>query len=249
MQNRSIIIIISLLVVILIGWKLAVYFPKDLNPIQIPVVIDKSATSSPATTTPINIKPIDEKTDTINKAWTVFQKYLEAAKKHDLKTVTELSHQLSDTCKDPNQTKGCNALMDNVYAYGGEMQQKDYVNIWFDDKQIILLTKENFVATTTVRGIYKGFIYFTRGTSGNIKFLSFNPEVGAYVLTKDKSNEQVDAEIQAMIKDSDQDGLADYLETCRENALSTCVKTNPEKRDTDSDGWWDGTEALFYVKP
>ncbi|MFZ2048812.1 MAG: hypothetical protein WAV25_00710 [Minisyncoccia bacterium] len=249
MQNKRTFIVVIILVILVLGWKLAVYNRKNTASVQVPITIENTASSSPTTTTPDNTKPTGKNAEIINEAWDVFQTYLTAAEKHDLETVTRLSYQLSDTCKDPKQTKGCDSLMDNASWFGGQMKKSDYTNVWYDNKQIILFTKENVVSTTTVKGIYRGFIYFTRDTNGTPKFLSLNPEVVAYVKTENKTPTEVDVEIQTMIKDSDEDGLADAIETCRENALSTCIKTDPNKRDSNNNGWWDGIEVLFYTKP
>lgn len=48
--------------------------------------------------------------------------------------------------------------------------------------------------------------------------------------------------LKAMISDSDKDGRTDYDELCKGamEANPNCVKTDPNKRDTNDNGWWDG---------
>ncbi len=57
---------------------------------------------------------------------------------------------------------------------------------------------------------------------------------------------QIEAELQAMILDSDKDGLTDMKENCGGSMMGnkTCVKTNPNKDDSDGDGWWDGIDPM-----
>ena len=54
-----------------------------------------------------------------------------------------------------------------------------------------------------------------------------------------KTATEIETEIKKFSLDSDQDGLTDEDETCISKRFSECVKTDPNKRDTNGDGWWD----------
>lgn len=189
------------------------------------------------------------KTTLSHTTWTVFQNYLTFAKAHNLDGIKSLSHQLSPTCADATKTKDCNTLMDSAYSFGKDMKEKDFVVIWSDSKQIILSTdfKRQEIGTTTAT-YTRGVIYFTRDSKDNIKVLTFNPEDGIAINRDKIAPDQLEARLINMTIDSDQDGLPDTVETCAGFAVeANCPNkiTNPNKRDTNGDGWWDGVEIFF----
>ena len=189
-------------------------------------------------------------TSTLNhQAWTVLQTYLNFAHTHNLPGLKTVSYQLSEACTDPKQIDDCYKLMDTVYVFGSQFKEADFKNMWADSKQIILFT--DLVKDTSDPesiGYTRGVIYFTRDSSG-IKLLSFNPAYGDYVSTKGKDAATVEQQLQALLKDTDQDGLLDADESCVRPTLFICNKTDPKKRDTNGNGWWDGVEGLFYKAP
>jgi len=181
-------------------------------------------------------------------AWTTFQNYLSFAKTHDLAGVKSLSYQTSDTCLDPKKIKECEGLMDSAYEYGKDLQEENFTHVWYDAKQIILSTnfqRQDF-GTTTV-GYNRSIIYFTRDTAGNPKLLSFNPDDGVIISRQDLDDAEIDRRIKSMTRDSDEDGVVDDIENCVGYAVEKdCpTKSNPTKKDTDGDGWWDGVEIFF----
>lgn len=228
----------------------ALIFGLKVNKAKAPVGTEEVsvATTTVATTTATSTKP-EIKNSLSHTAWTVFENYLNFAKAHDLSGIKSLSYQLSPTCADATKTEDCNALMDNVYFFGKDMKEKDFVVIWSDSKQIILSTnfKRQEIGTTTA-AYTRGIIYFTKDLKNNIKLLTFNPEDGIAINRDKIAPDQLEARLIHMTIDSDQDGLPDTVETCAGFAVeANCPNkiTNPNKRDTNGDGWWDGVEIFL----
>lgn len=191
---------------------------------------------------------ISEKESKVSaRAWQAFESYMKYAEAHDLEGVASLSHQLSDTCLDPERVEECHALMDNVVLISKEFDKTKFVNVWRDRKQIILSTDWTVEENEAVKGYYRNVIYFTRDWKGNPKLLSMSAPIDfVYLPREGVSAEELDAMLLEKIIDTDKDGLDDEVENCTFiGAPADCEYTNPLKRDTDNDGWWDGTEALF----
>jgi len=227
----------------------ALMFGIKANKVDAPAFTEETLTGATTTATSTVTPKSETKPTLSNTTWVAFEKYLGFAKAHDLVGIKSLSYQISPTCEDVTKTEECNLLMDNVYFFGKDLKEKDYTNIWSDSKQIILSTdfKRQEVGTTTV-SYTRGIIYFTRDTQGNPKILSFNPDDGIFLNKSSYTPEELEARITNMTKDSDQDGLPDIMESCAEYAVeANCPnkKTNPNKRDTDGNGWWDSIEIFF----
>ena len=171
-----------------------------------------------------------------NNAWNVFENYLESVKNHDLESLRKYSHQISDTCNNPDLEEQCFVLMDNVYALGIQFKREEFKNIWFDEKQIIIASDYTTIDDDTFgsRGMARMIIYFTRDELGTPRVLSFNDLDGNFVLKKDLSNEELDKHLLESIQDDDEDGLPNKIDP------------DPNKRDANGDGWWDSTETFFY---
>ena len=75
-----------------------------------------------------------------DRAWNVFQSYLASAKDHNLANLRLLSHQISDTCNNPEKESECFGLMDSVYFFGQGLKRSDFKNSWSDEKQIAIFT-------------------------------------------------------------------------------------------------------------
>lgn len=144
---------------------------------------------------------------TVTAAWSTFQDYLKFAKEHDLEGVKSLSYQVSETCSNPEKVTDCNTLMDSVYMIAGGFKLSDFVNVFSDEKQIILTT--DYVEVFKDADPTKVVLYFVKSDAGAPKVLGIRFCYG---------------------KESDQ---------------NICVITDPEKRDSDKDGWWDDVESLF----
>lgn len=214
----------------------------------------KAPLNTAASSTPESIassttgsKPLDSQDISIeNAAWEVFSNYIAYAKKHDLSGIKSLSYQLSPTCQDPKQLSECQKLMDTVVYLSSYMSKNQINNVWYDSKQIILSSDYHKSVQPDQVGYQRAIIYFTRDKD-RIKLLSFNPADGIVLAnTKGMSTSSLDAKLSSLTKDTDKDGLSDAAETCSSQIIQTCTHTDPGKRDTNGNGWWDGIENLFY---
>lgn len=190
-----------------------------------------------------------KQTDTavLEQGWAVFEAYLAAAREHDLQKVADLSYQLSDTCKDETRQEECNALMDNVAFFGQSFVKESMWLFGRDRKQIILTGDYVENVEGDVPSITRPIIYLVRD-GDTIKLLSFNPFQGTFHFrSEDTATSTIAERLRKAVADSDRDALPDMTENCEDNtADTTCIKTNPRKKDSDGDGWWDSIEALFY---
>jgi hypothetical protein len=184
-----------------------------------------------------------------DRAWNVLTSYLDRARNHDIAGVKALSHEQSATCADAKLQKECFALMDNVFEISKEMKKENFVNVWQDKNQIILSTELEKVKVEDLDGYERGYAYFTVDEDNNIKVLNFNPNRGWYIDPKvgTTTSESIKLRFEAMMLDTDEDGLPDEQESCSGSYLGDphCTLTDPKLRDTDKDGWWDGVEYFF----
>lgn len=235
-MNKRIVILVSL-----IAAGVAVFFllygVKEVP--EVPARLDDIGLSEPES----------EKTaaEVKEEAWALFERYLAAAKAHDLETVRTLSYQLSEACLDPARREECNALMDNVYSFGSEFKKEGFTEMDFDQRQIILSTPFTKNLEGEAPSMTRAVIYFVRPSGRPLQFLSLKPFDGAFIIRTGQATSTIDTRLEQMVLDSDKDGLPDEIETCAD-ADTACIRTDPKKRDTDGDGWWDGIEALFYKK-
>lgn len=184
--------------------------------------------------------------------WTAFQSYLSFLKAHNITGLKSVSAQNSDTCNNPTKTTECYALMDGAYGVGNQFKQADFTHILFDSKQIILSTNFSIQQSDLARGLEREVIYFTRDSSGAPKILTYTtPFEMTYAMVNKSAplaTSTFDARLYQRVTDTDQDGLPDEVETCTyQGAPKDCVKTNPNKRDSLGDGWWDGIR--IFIKP
>lgn len=186
-----------------------------------------------------------------DQAWIVLNQYLAYAKAKNIEGLKTVSYQLSDSCKNytvsEENKKDCDAKMETVAFLGQELKKERFIYTWSDKKQIILATdfrnEENDVRISKSRGI----VYFVIDSNGSIKLLSFNHAKGAFIDKANFPKEQWEERLTTFTADKDEDGKEDYLETCSSaTQIKGCVKTDPTKKDTNGNGWWDGIEVLFY---
>lgn len=214
---------------------------------QAPTLSD-GLNSSATTTVPSPIPAVTETNkDEKSEAWTVFQKYVNAAKAHDLAALSQAAYQISATCKDPAKRTDCNGLMDNAYNFGSGFREEDLTHLTSDKKQLILASDYVKNLDGDAPSLTRGVIYFVR-QDGALKFLSFKPFDGSFIVrTPGAATSTIEARLEALTKDTDGDTLPDEVELCKgDNVDPSCSKTDPKRKDTDGDGWWDSIEALFY---
>jgi len=223
-------ILVALAAIVVIGLVVLFYHKQPQTTAQ------NNATTTPTTTTiststtaaaataPSTSQALE------NEAWSVFQNYLTAAKNHDLATLTNLSYQLSATCKDPSQQAACFQKMDAAYTAAKDYQEKDFTHILSDNKQIILYTDWGQVYNSDVTIDSRILIYFTRTSAGTPQLLSFNPSQAIYTNHVDTNGKTL---TQAQI-----DSLVASAEQTDNSAL---------QKDSDNNGWWDSIQQLFYT--
>ena len=184
-----------------------------------------------------------------DRAWLVLEQYLRAAKKHEVETIKQLSYQIGDSCAKYGQTasstEDCDRRMDTVAFFGSTLKKSDFKNMWSDSKQIILTTELERMDNATLASLSKAIIYFVVDKNGTIKLLKFNDSVGISIMKENRSMEEIDGYLNKVMADEDLDGKLDEIELCI-GQPEICIKTDPKQRDTDGDGFWDGTEAQFY---
>lgn len=197
--------------------------------------------SMPDITLPFSNSPKDT-------AWALFQKYLAYNKARDFEGVKSVVYKIASVCADPKTRIDCEARMNLAYQYGSPLKKENFVNIWSDEKQMILTTDFWLESSKELDqyGRFRSIIFFVKGADNEWKLLSFSPTKGGATSKGVASQEEVDARLIRYTEDNDKDGMPDYEEEClnKPNDL-TCVKTSPKIRDTDGDGWWDGVEAFL----
>ncbi len=112
----------------------------------------------------------------IAQAWDVFQRYIAAAKAHDLPTLTSLSYQLSPTCTDATRREECYGLMDSAVFFTSDLNQSHFTHVAYDDKQTVITT--DYIQLPGATALIKTVFYFVRDTPTHTKFLGVRFCVG-----------------------------------------------------------------------
>ncbi len=142
------------------------------------------------------------------EAWSTFQKYLAAAKAHDIVAVKSLSYQISQVCQDTlegdaeEDLKECVELMDSVVYFTQGFKQGDFVRVAYDDKQIVLAT--DYIKMPDSEVAVKTVLYFVRDGSPKV--------LGIRFCEGEESESGECVETSAEKRDSDKDGWWDDVE-------------------------------------
>src|SRR3989344_9440770 len=183
-----------------------------------------------------------------NVAWETFQKYLKYNKEQNLEGVKSIVYKVAPICEDVKNTIECKARMSLAYQYGSVLKKENFVNIWSDEKQIILATDFKIEEDDSILGRHRAIIFFVKDNE-SLKLLSFSPFKGATISKGVASREEIDDRLIIYTEDKDEDGIVDYDEECLSpKEGEVCVKTSPKIRDTDGDGFWDGINVLIAEK-
>ncbi len=185
-----------------------------------------------------------------DKAWATFEKYTDYARKHDIEGVKSLAHKFTGTCSKASESaemqKKCFDILDSVYKMGTTMQKSSYKNTLSDSKQIILSSEIKETDTGDNIELSKNLIYFTIGSNGTAKILGVENDRTISVKKYGLSQDELAKSLRENKLDSDSDGLEDKMETCSLNSSNkNCIQTDPNKKDTDGDGFWDSLEPLL----
>lgn len=185
-----------------------------------------------------------------NRAWATFEKYIEYARTHNIEGVRSLSHKFNGTCSKAKESeemeKKCFAILDSVYETGISMNKSDYSNVAFDSKQIILSTNPKKTDSADKVEITKNLIYFTISTNNEIKLLALELGRSFTVKKAGLTNAELNLAVEERIKDSDNDGIENAVESCLiKTTTSACKPTDPFQKDSNNNGYWDGIEPLL----
>jgi hypothetical protein len=179
-------------------------------------------------------------------AWATFLKYLIYNKSRNLDGVKSVVYKVSAMCNAAIAGDECKDRMDMAYSYGSAFKKDDFVNVWSDGQQTILSTNFKIGEDDQVMTRTRSIIFFV-GNGLSLKLLGFSPDKGAILeKTASTTKEELIKKLIAYTEDGDQDGISDYDEQCSNIPQGqTCIKTDPKLRDTNSNGLWDGVEALM----
>jgi len=202
--------------------------------------LPKATTTSTKTETPANVS------SATTDLWPVFDKLLLALKNKDISAYNMYSYRAFDPGQESEFIQGAPIILEMLAT----INKSDYVNKWQDDKQAIYSTNLKQDNQTDSFGYKKGLIKFVK-KDGIWKII---PSLGEQswgvtaITTMDgpkRTQAEADKELSVMTLDTDKDGLTDNEETCSgaKQFDKQCVKTDPNKKDTNGDGWWDGIEA------
>ncbi len=189
----------------------------------------------------VMIKPLQE----------IWDSYLSALKTRDVPKVASLSFQLSPNCANLDKyQKECFQAIDDALKAFENIKTSDFTVVWYDNRQAILMTKPRAATYEGSPGFYQPRIFFGV-KDGVYKVLAVFPEWGRFA-NKDKvPAAEVQSFLQKGMLDSDKDGLTDMEENCDNGAgpgsIGGCKQTDPNVRDENRNGWWDGVEA--YIRP
>lgn len=205
----------------------SVFIRFDSEGLRLTGSFDESIFGSVRTSNHVVGKSFISNRDVLDRAWIVLEQYLESARENDLRRLSELSHQMSEVCRNPETRDECNNRMTLVYELGRELDREDFKNIWSDSKQIIISTDYKRVREdepVPIMGLVRSTIYFTRDKVGTPKVLGFRVEDGAYLMVGDGEESVYWRRLEELVREIEKETL----------------------RDSNNNGWWDGIEELFY---
>ncbi len=244
---KNIIIIVVALAVI---GAISFFSPfKTKAPEQIPTATttateinnETSSTTQSTIQTSAELKLINE----LKKTW---GEYVEASKYHDIEKIKTLSYSISGVCANKADEKICFDLMDKLVKAVNPLKMSEFVNVWYDDKQAILLTDLKPDSVEGNPGFYQPRIFFAK-KDGAYKVLAVSPEWGRFANKQLVKESEMSDFLKRAVLDSDKDGLTDMEENCDAGdgygTVKGCVPTNVSRNDTSGDGWWDGIEIHF----
>lgn len=178
------------------------------------------------------------------QAWRIFQAYLEFLNQHDIENANTLlwpsARMDMEDCIAKASEKTCWGLVDTLYGSASALKEADFVNVWADDKQIILSSDPVITPKAGGFASSRSYLYFVFDPQGQLLFLQ---------LAIKGWNGTTEDDVRQMMLDSDQDGLTDNDETCLHQPKDMCTKTNPMNLDTDGDGYWDSVEESAKTDP
>jgi predicted RNase H-related nuclease YkuK (DUF458 family) len=165
-----------------------------------------------------------------NDPWVIIEKYKGYIKTKDMVGMNSLMYKKFEPCSTRVE---CDVAFSLIGLYDIEgLNKSNFINRWEDDKQIILATEIKTDASSGEKYHSINRVFFVKDTDQSLKILILGGE-GDNMLSG--------------LVDTDKDGLTDQEEKCEgaSKYRGDCKITDPSKRDTDGDGWWDGVEDKF----
>lgn len=182
---------------------------------------------------------VEEEPEKTVNPWDVFQGFLETLKTRDLDKINTLVYKPlePEEWEAFGMTKDEYLELTESFYKGviGELQEPDFVNVEEDERQIVMFTD---LISIGEKDYSKSCLYFVKNPEREILFLVASRESWANISPTE-------------LKDTDRDGLIDRDENClgAKQYDPACVKTDPNLKDTDGDGWWDSIELEAETNP
>ncbi len=249
--------IVSIGMILVLMGAIIIFTNRKSDSVGVQETFGEVATSTEQTTQAERLPKIEtqgnsvvsqKSTLTAQDGWNVFQKYIQAAGNRNIGALKELSYSLSATCNNPKLENECFMLMDGVYTVAKNLVQSEYKNFAYDSKQAVLYTDARIESTETKTALVRGYIYFGRDDQGNLKLFAIDPSRGSSINTGTSTRAELEKKLNELSVDTDKDTVPDFQELCTDSTgkdVAGCTKTDPLKKDTLGDGWWDGVRVFL----
>lgn len=184
---------------------------------------------------------VPPQTDENGELWSIFDNVVLSLKNKDVNLYNKYSYKqvsLEEEGEFLEMTEG-------AYNFSTLINKAEYINNYKDDIQFVYTTDVKIVDDSGWYSHEQGIVIFVK-KDNSWKLLSFNPSNGSGY-NKSGTNmtvEEIEMELQITRKDSDNDFLSDYKETCIRSIEFNidCEITDPNNPDSNNDGWLDGVE-------
>lgn len=192
-----------------------------------------SASALNSTSTQSNVQKTGNTTD----LWPIYDKVAVALNNKDVSAFNAVSYKQVAPEEAPLFIQMAPFLAEIVPV------KSDYVIKWQDDRQAIYATNLKREDDTNFYRYKQSVIMFVK-KDGVWKVLIDSPDRGWSIMKSGTTETpaQIEQSLKALTLDSDKDGLTDKVESCT-TGDSRCIKSDPNKRDTNGNGLWDGIEA------
>jgi hypothetical protein len=235
-MNKKIITIVALLAVLAaaVAFRPQEKTPPSVNPEE-PAGEAPTAVVEPGESAPSLPSPSRTPQET-------FQAYRDAAQASDREAIAAVSWKVSDACAS-ELTAECADRIRAVVTATENMEAGQLTVVIADDKQAILATPVRFFETPDAYFAEQKVAYLAR-KDGTWRVAGIDPgRLWSVPRTSVMPPEEAKKRLEADILDTDRDGVTDRMERCDlppTMQWMPCTQTDPEKRDSTGDGWWDG---------
>lgn len=198
-----------------------------------------AVTQTPVSTSTKSTTESEPKTS--NDLWSLLDKSGEALKNKDAVAYNSVTY----TQVKPDEVSQFALISPLLYESHKKINKADYVNKLQDDKQAIYYTNPKREDSASFYSYTQGQIMFIND-KGVWKILLTSPDIG-WNMSKagtSRNPDEIEKYLQSMMLDSDKDGITDLDEKCEgpEGADPKCTKTDPNNKDSNGNGLWDGID-------